>query len=73
MFDCEGAIKMSEGKTAKVKLDWSRLLGFDQADVSADALTAGKMRDPRLTKLGTKPGVKVGAKFGTKIGVKLAD
>ena len=61
---------MSEGKAVKVKLDWSRLLGFDQAGPSAFSPDADKLRDPCLTKLGTKPGVKSVAKFGIKVGVK---
>jgi hypothetical protein len=61
---------MAEVKTAKVKLDWSRLLGFDQADPALCGLSNDKLRDPRLAKLGPKEGVKPGAKFGIKVGVK---
>jgi len=44
-----------------VKLDWSRLLGFDQAVRSNDEAGALKLNDPRL--------IKLGAKFGCKLGV----
>ena len=45
-----------------VKLDWTRLLGFDQA-APADSESATKQpRDPRSPKIGNKPGLKVGAK-----------
>ena len=42
----------------KVKLDWSRLLGFDQAAPSDDQRPAPRLSDPRLAKLGAKSGVK---------------
>ena len=43
----------------KVKLDWSRLLGFDQASTKvADADAAAHLHDPRLAMLGVKPGPK---------------
>ncbi len=59
---------MTKAKPAKVKLDWSRLLGFDQADSSERSAKRG---DLRVTKVGNKPGSKVGAKFGVKSGLKL--
>ena len=43
-----------------VKLDWSRLLGFDQAVRSGDDSAALKLNDPRLIKLGAKFGCKPG-------------
>lgn len=49
------------------KLDWNRLLGFEQVAedrVSDEADLAG-------TKVGSKLGQKVGVKLGQKIGVKL--
>ena len=58
-------MRMTEAKPAKVKLDWSRLLGFDQANPSDR--TAG---DPRLVKTGNKTGTKFGVKLGTKLGTK---
>ena len=51
---------MSDGETAKVKLDWSRLLGFDQAP-PAD-IEAVRLGNPRL--------VKIGSKFGQKTGLR---
>jgi hypothetical protein len=71
-----------EGK--KIVLDWSRLLGFDQA--SREDVVEPRISDPRLGKLGSKVGskgcsvrrdggsdvgVKVGAKVGVKIGAKV--
>jgi hypothetical protein len=47
-----------------VKLDWSRLLGFDQAVRSGDDAAAMKLNDPRL--------IKLGAKFGCKPGIRSA-
>lgn len=47
---------------AAVKLDWSRLLGFDQLPQGADASATTGLNDPRMAKLGggkmgvTKPG-----------------
>ncbi len=61
---------MNEVNAPKVKLDWSRLLGFDQEDLSD---RPAKARDPRLAKIGNKPGTKVGVKSGTKLGVKLTN
>jgi hypothetical protein len=45
---------------AAVKLDWSRLLGFDQAVRISDEAAAPRLNDPRL--------IKMGAKFGGKLG-----
>ena len=45
---------MSDNQVPRIKLDWSQLLGFDQA-VPTGAVS---LTDIRLTKLG--------AKFGTK-------
>ena len=40
----------------KIKLDWSRLLGFDQTSTRAvDPEVATRIHDPRLVKLGPKP------------------
>jgi hypothetical protein len=46
---------MSETKAAKVELDWSRLLGFDQAHSRK-----GAGKDVR--RFGVKPGIKSGIK-----------
>jgi hypothetical protein len=43
-----------------IKLDWARLLGFDQAPRTSDDSAATRLQDPRLAKLG--------AKFGSKLG-----
>jgi hypothetical protein len=51
---------MSDAQTPKVKLDWSRLLGFDQAP-PAD-IEAVRLGNPRL--------VKIGSKFGQKAGLR---
>jgi hypothetical protein len=45
-----------------IKLDWSRLLGFDQAAANGDAVAASRLQDPRLAKLGAKFGSKLGGK-----------
>jgi hypothetical protein len=47
---------------ATIALDWSRLLGFDQASVSGDATAARRLNDPRMARLGTKSGNKNGEK-----------
>lgn len=49
-------------KTTTVKLDWTKLLGFDQADRSAQA-DGAKLTDPRMAKVGGKFGVKIGGKL----------
>ncbi len=47
---------MADSKTPKVKLDWSRLLIFDQANLdTADAKEAWRLHDPRFGKIGGKP------------------
>jgi hypothetical protein len=48
-----------ENEPATVKLDWTRLLGFDQAACTTDETTASKLTDPRLAKLGAKCGGKL--------------
>ena len=54
---------MTDGQTpTKVVLDWSKLLGFDQAVPAGAAATTAGLNDPRLAKLG--------AKFGNKGGIK---
>ena len=40
----------------KIKLDWSRILGFDQTSTKVvDPDVATRIHDPRLVKLGPKP------------------
>ncbi len=58
---------VTDAKPVKVKLDWSKLLGFDQADSSERATRPG---DLRVTKVGNKPGSKIGGKIGIKRGLK---
>jgi hypothetical protein len=45
------------------KLDWNRLLGFEQVAADREAI--------RGSRLGSKVGTKVGGKIGVKIGVKV--
>jgi hypothetical protein len=52
----------SDTKAPRVKLEWSRLLGFDQATQSTDHEAAKRLNDPRL--------IKMGAKFGCKPGIR---
>ena len=47
----------------KSKLDWSKLLGFDQATRSESTAGAERLTDPRLAKLGGKVGNKPGTRF----------
>ena len=54
---------MSEARTPKVKLDWSRLLGFDQAG------SAGE--DGESTRLGSTCLGRIGVKLGPKPGHRL--
>ena len=54
---------MSDARTSKVKLDWSRLLGFDQAASASDDAGAMRLNDPRLAKLGSKIGPKPGIRL----------
>jgi len=49
---------MSESRTPKIKLDWSRLLGFEQAIPTGEAADAIRLTDPRLSKIGVKIGSK---------------
>jgi hypothetical protein len=46
-----------EEKATAIKLDWTRLLGFDQAVSARDE--AVKLADSRLAKLGAKCGAKL--------------
>lgn len=47
----------------KSKLDWSKLLGFDQATRNGSEAGAERLTDPRLAKLGSKPAPKPGMRF----------
>jgi hypothetical protein len=50
------------------KLDWTRMLGFEQI---ADSRIAAQDRNAKLDpKVGIKVGLKVGVKIGTKTGLK---
>jgi hypothetical protein len=59
---------MANDQTPMIKLDRSRLLGFDQAPRAGDDDGAAGSADQRLTRLGAK----VGNKFGAKVGLRLA-
>jgi hypothetical protein len=48
----------SERGTPKLQLDWSRLLGFDQAESADERLAPAKLTDARLAKIGAKIGGK---------------
>lgn len=52
-------------KSVSAKLDWNRMLGFEQIAAQRSLLRTSD-------KLGVKVGVKVGVKLGVKIGVKVA-
>jgi hypothetical protein len=58
-----------------IYLDWTKLLGFDQA-LSSQTSDTGSLTDPRTAQLGIKLGVKIGNKpclrniGGTKVGSK---
>jgi len=52
--------------TSKIELDWSRLLGFDQATRIEGPAVAARTT-PTLAKLGAKVGGKVGNKPGLKL------
>jgi hypothetical protein len=47
----------------KAKLDWSKLLGFDQATRSEAGKDVARLTDPRMAKLGAKIGGKPGLKL----------
>ena len=49
---------MSVKQLPKVKLDWGRLLGFDQAETTRDEVDASRLDAPRLARLGAKFGGK---------------
>jgi hypothetical protein len=51
---------MSNDPTPTIKLDWSRLLGFDQAARPGDNGGPARLTDAQLAKLGAKFGSKGG-------------
>lgn len=53
-------------KTAS-KLDWNRMLGFEQITEVRELNAV----EPLSPKVGQKTGVKLGTKFGNKIGLKI--
>ena len=56
-------VLMSDVPNPKVRLDWSRLLIFDQAPATVvDAEAASRLIDPRLAKIGSKPKVGIRAR-----------
>ena len=56
---------MATGRpTSTIKLDWSKLLGFDQATRVAGQSEGARVAGPALAKLGTKVGGKIGTKPG---------
>ncbi len=48
----------SDAKTPQIRLDWTRLLGFDLAECVDGRALPAKLADPRLAKLGAKVGGK---------------
>jgi len=54
---------MSNNQTPTIKLDWSRLLGFDQAGRTGNDASAARLNAPRLAKLGAKVGNKEGIRM----------
>lgn len=61
-------------KKAASKLDWNRMLGFEQI-TEARSTTGTEPLGPKVgvktgTKVGSKVGNKIGQKAGLKIGVK---
>jgi hypothetical protein len=59
---------MATGKpTSRIKLDWSKLLGFDQATRIERQADAARLTAPLLAKLGSKVGGKVGNKPGFQL------
>ncbi len=51
---------MGNHENTKVRLDWSRLLGFDQAAAPATEALVPALSEPRLARLGAKLGPKPG-------------
>ena len=53
--------------TSEIRLDWTKLLGFDQATRVEGEPGGARLTAPTLTKLGGKLGAKAGAKPGLRI------
>ncbi len=49
-------------RNAAIKLDWTRLLGFDQITDHGVVGDGATIKDPRFTKVGGKIGAKPGLK-----------
>lgn len=62
----------SETKVPSVKLEWSRLLGFDQAVRTRDEEAGKRLNDPRMIRLGAKFGCKLGGRRPEIVDVALA-
>ena len=63
---------MDKGPTSS-KLDWKRMLGFEQIAEERDSIREATARtlNPKVgKKIGEKLGVKVGTKIGAKTGLK---
>jgi hypothetical protein len=54
--------------TSTIKLDWSKLLGFDQATRVEGQSEGARATGPMLAKLGGKVGSKLGNKPGLRLG-----
>jgi hypothetical protein len=61
-FSSWGLLVETETKAPKLKLEWSRLLGFDQAVRNTDEEAAKRLNDPRMIHLGAKFGCKLGGR-----------
>ena len=59
---------MTPTNEKKVKLDWTRLLGFDQAPSIGNTTTPATHE---IAEIGAKPGIKPGIKLGIKAGIKV--
>lgn len=66
------ALVETETKAPSVKLEWSRLLGFDQAVRTRDEEAAKRLNDPRMIRLGAKFGCKLGGRRPEIIDVRRA-
>ncbi len=59
-------------KAPSVKLEWSRLLGFDQAVGTRDDEAAKRLNDPRVIQLGAKLACKLGGRRPEIVDIALA-
>jgi hypothetical protein len=60
----------SETAAPKIQLDWSRLLGFDQAEPADEKPATKKLSDPRLAKLAAKMGGKPSSDLRLKTDIR---